>query len=97
MTLRAILADDEELSLDMLRVLLEETASGVEVIATCGTGEETLARAEELKPDLIFLDVNMPALNGMEVAAALRRSDEPRPMVVFTTAHAEFAAEAFDV
>lgn len=97
MTLRAIIADDESLSIEMIRVLLAEVDGSVEVVAACTGGEEALARVAELKPDLLFLDVNMPEIDGMAVAQALSRSEGPKPAIVFTTAHAEFAAQAFDI
>jgi DNA-binding LytR/AlgR family response regulator len=97
MTVRAIIADDEPLSVEMIKVLLDELDSGVEVIATCVSGEETLARVTELRPDLLLLDVNMPQLDGMSVASILAKRGGYKPQIVFTTAHAEFAAQAFDV
>jgi DNA-binding LytR/AlgR family response regulator len=97
MTVRAIIADDEPLSVEMIRVLLEELDGGIEIVATCSSGEETLARVAELRPDLLLLDVNMPQLDGMSVATALAKDDGYKPHIVFTTAHAEFAAQAFDV
>ena len=97
MRLRAIIADDEALSIAMIKVLLAELDDGIEVVATCSSGDETLARVAELKPDLLFLDVNMPKVDGMAVATALSAQEGQKPAIVFTTAHAEFAAQAFDV
>ncbi len=100
MTLRAIIADDEVLSIEMLGVLLSELDPSdglVDVIATCRTGEETRAACERLKPDLVFLDIQMPGGTGMHVAQWLYSKPGARPRIIFTTAHAEYAAGAFDV
>jgi DNA-binding LytR/AlgR family response regulator len=97
MRLRAIIADDEPLSIEMIKVLLAESDCMIDVVATCSCGEETMACVAELKPDILFLDVNMPKLDGMVVATKLLRQEGQRPAIVFTTAHAEFAAMAFDV
>lgn len=98
--LKAIIADDEELSIDMLKVLLNEAQDSVgliEIIRTCRSGEETLEAIEHITPDILFLDINMPAGDGMMVAEHLFKQDGPVPNIIFITAHAEHAARAFDV
>lgn len=100
MNLRAIIADDETLSMEMLAILLDEvdpSAMTIKVVATCKTGQETIKAIELLAPDILFLDINMPDGDGMEVSRALRVWESPPPQIVFTTAHAEFAANAFEV
>jgi two-component system LytT family response regulator len=90
--IRAIIVDDEELARDRLRGLLNREPE-VEVIGEAADGQSAVAMIEKLKPDLVFLDVQMPELNGFEVLSAL----EERPNVIFVTAHDKFALKAFDV
>jgi len=100
MTFRTIIADDEQLSVDMLQVLLSEIQPSIEaidVIAVCGTGSDTLVAVADLAPDLLFLDINMPAGDGISVADALYKQGKQLPLVIFTTAHAEHAAHAFEI
>ncbi len=90
--LRALVVDDETLA----RQLLVEYCSAhgdIEVVGQCANGFEAVAAVEALTPDLIFLDVQMPRLNGFEVLELL---PDP-PLVVFVTAHDEFALAAFEV
>ncbi len=92
MKLRAYLADDEPLALDRLRRLLEETGR-VEVVGATTVPEEAIAALKENPPDVCFLDIEMPRLNGFEVIAEL----EWPPIVVFTTAWESYALRAFGV
>jgi two-component system LytT family response regulator len=90
--LRAIVVDDEAPARALLREYLGAHAD-VEVVAECANGFEAVKAAGELAPDLVFLDVQMPKLDGFEVLELL----EPRPAVVFCTAYDEFALKAFEV
>lgn len=90
--IRALLVDDEPLARDELAALLEE-AGGVKVVGEAGNGKDGLLKARELTPDVIFLDVDMPGLSGVEVSSLL---PEPRPALVFVTAHQQYALEAFN-
>jgi len=92
MKLRAYLVDDEPLALERLRRLLENSAR-VEVIGSTTTPEEALTALEADPPDVCFLDIQMPRLNGFDVLAKLRR----QPIVIFTTAHDQYALKAFGV
>lgn len=94
MKLRALIADDEPLARERIRSLLAGEPD-VEVIGECAHGAETLKMAQEQRPDLLFLDVQMPRLNGFEVLEAL--DPEQLPAVIFTTAHDEHAIRAFEV
>ena len=90
--LRAVIVDDEELA----RSILLEYLAGhpeVEVVAQCANGFEAVKAVGELKPDLIFLDVQMPKLNGFEVLELL----DEKPCVIFTTAYDKYALRAFEV
>jgi len=93
--LRALLCDDEPLALDRLGDLLGRI-SGVEVVAQAGDGETALAAIDDHKPDVVFLDVEMPVLDGFDVVEQLARSATAAPLIVFVTAYPQFAASAFD-
>ncbi|WKE67026.1 two-component system response regulator BtsR [Gallaecimonas kandeliae] len=90
--IRALLVDDEPLAREELGALLEE-AGGVKVVGEAGNGKDGLLKARELSPDVIFLDVDMPGLSGVDVSSLL---PEPRPALVFVTAHQQYALDAFD-
>ena len=90
--IRAVVVDDEELS----RVLVREYASGhdgIEIVAECANGFEAVRAVNDLKPDLVFLDIQMPKLDGFEVLELIG----PDVGVVFVTAHDAYAVRAFDV
>jgi len=95
MDLRAVLVDDEQLARDELGYLLSEVG-GVDVIGQAGNGLEALSAIDQLKPDVVFLDVQMPGLTGFEVA---RRMLETRASshIIFVTAYDQHAIEAFEV
>jgi len=88
--LRALLVDDERLARKYLRQLLAEHAD-VTVIGEAGTVADAAARAAELRPDVIFLDVQMPPASGFDLLPLL----SPAPAIVFVTAHDQFALRAF--
>jgi two-component system LytT family response regulator/two-component system response regulator LytT len=107
MTLSAIIIDDEQLARDELKYLLDQ-AGGVEVVAQGTNGIEAVELIEEHHPDLVFLDVQMPGLDGFAVIKRLmeRRGKkppadgadaEPLPQIVFATAYDQYAVRAFDV
>ena len=90
--IRAVVVDDEELS----RVLVREYAAAhddVEIVAECANGFEAVRAVNDLRPDLVFLDVQMPKLDGFEVLELLG----PDVGVIFVTAHDEHALRAFEV
>jgi sigma-B regulation protein RsbU (phosphoserine phosphatase) len=89
--IRALIADDEAPARDRLRHLL--SAADVEVVGEAEDGEHAVEQIDALAPDLVFLDIQMPALSGLEVAARLRA---PRPRIVFCTAYDQFAVDAFE-
>jgi two-component system LytT family response regulator len=70
---------------------------GYEIVGEASTGIETVDAVLSLSPDIVFLDIRMPELNGIEVAQALDAEDAAAPVIVFVTAHDEFALAAFDV
>jgi two-component system response regulator LytT len=93
--LRALVVDDEQLAREELCFLLGE-AGGVDIVGQAGDGVEALRLAGELRPDIIFLDVQMPGLTGFEVARRLLEADL-LPQLVFVTAFDQYAIEAFSV
>lgn len=93
--LRAVVVDDESLAREELQFLLHNTGA-VEVVGVAATGEEALRLVAALHPDVVFLDVQMPVLDGFQVAAGLLEAERP-PMVVFATAYDEYALKAFEV
>lgn len=92
--LRAVIADDEPRARQFLERLLREQG-GVEVVGEAKGGGETLALVTRLSPDVVFLDIQMPDLSGLEVARHL--TGEGAPVVVFVTAYDQHAVEAFEV
>jgi len=93
-TLRIVVADDQGLSRDRLLRLLEAERD-VEVVATCADGSAALEAIHTCAPDVAFLDVRMPGLDGMGVVEALR--GQPLPVVVLVTAHEGYAVRAFEL
>jgi two-component system, LytTR family, response regulator len=91
MTTRAMLVDDEPLARRRLRRLLAEHG-GIEIVGEAGDGAAACGLIAEVKPDLVFLDVQMPGMSGFDVLTRLRE----RPNVIFVTAHDEFAVRAFE-
>ena len=92
--LRALLVDDEPLAIERLQFLLKDIASA-EVVGTATNGREATEQIDALKPDLVFLDVQMPEQNGLRVASTL--DSEDRPEIIFVTAFEHYAADAFEV
>ncbi len=92
MKVRAYLVDDEPLALDRLRRLLHETGK-IDVVGSTTVPEEAVAALSADPPDLCFLDIQMPRLNGFEVLRKLSR----QPIVIFTTAYDQYALKAFGV
>jgi two-component system, LytTR family, response regulator len=90
--IRALIAEDEETARETLREFLAGTP-WIEIVGEAADGRSALAMAEELKPDLLFLDVRLPELSGLEVARKIRHPAE----IVFTTAYDRFAVAAFEI
>ena len=92
--LRTIIVDDEPLALDFLRSCLAES-NDIEIVEECRNGRDAVAAAIRLRPELLFLDIQMPGINGFEVVKALQA--DLMPMVVFVTAFDQYAVDAFDL
>lgn len=92
--IRTLIVDDEPIAREGVRVQLARD-SLVEVVAECGNGLEAVAAIQDLLPDLVFLDVQMPEMDGFEVVEAI--GADAMPAVVFVTAYDKYALKAFDV
>ncbi|HEX2616725.1 MAG TPA: response regulator, partial [Flavobacteriales bacterium] len=92
--IRAIVVDDEPAARTRIARLLSQDPE-IELIAECRNGNEAIEAVGKHRPDLMFLDVQMPQVNGFEVVARIGR--ERMPFVVFVTAHDQYALKAFDV
>ncbi len=92
--IRTLIVDDESLAREGLEVQLSTDAE-IEVIGSCADGKSAIASIRRLQPDLVILDVQMPALDGFEVLEELK--PEERPVVIFATAYDEHAIHAFEV
>lgn len=92
--IRAMVVDDEPLAREGLRVLLEKDDE-VEFVGECGDGREAVREIRRVDPDLVFLDIQMPEMDGFDVLEAL--DEDELPVVVFVTAYDEFAIRAFEV
>lgn len=92
--IRVLVVDDEPLARDMIREMLKDDKD-VEIIRECVNGHEMVAAVEESTPDLIFLDVQMPEVDGFEALEALKHSRLPN--IIFVTAYDQYAVRAFEV
>lgn len=95
MTLKALVVDDEAPARSELRYLLDE-AGGVEVIGEASNASEASQLIKAIPYDVVFLDIDMPGMSGIQLAEMLIQLDRP-PSVVFVTAHSEHAVKAFEV
>ncbi len=92
--LKVLIADDEPLARERVRALLRSEPE-IEIVAECGNGPDAIAAMRTHKPDVAFLDMQMPGADGLQVAGALPPAE--RPAIVFVTAHDRFALDAFGV
>ena len=93
-TLTTVVVDDEQLACDELAFLLRDVPE-IEVIARGSNGLEAVELIQKLEPELVFLDVNMPGLDGLGVVRRLREKDVELPHFIFVTAYDQYAVEAF--
>jgi two-component system LytT family response regulator/two-component system response regulator LytT len=92
---KALVADDEQLARDELCFLLASFPE-IEIVGQASNGVQAVEQARELSPDLLFLDIQMPGLDGFQVVRQLME-DEERPQIVFVTAYDQYAIKAFEV
>ncbi|MCJ7757852.1 MAG: LytTR family DNA-binding domain-containing protein [Gillisia sp.] len=91
--MKALIVDDEVLARKRILNLLNSVEQ-INVIEECSDGKTAIEKINELKPDLVFLDINMTDMNGFEVLSNIQIS--PKPIVIFITAHENYARDAFD-
>jgi len=94
--IRAVIVDDEAPARSRIRQLLK-SETDFEVVADCSNGRQAVEVLGRERPDVAFLDVQMPGLSGLEVCEALAAARVPLPLVVFVTAFDEYALQAFDI
>jgi two-component system LytT family response regulator len=94
MKVRVIIVDDEPLAREGIKTFLAEEPD-IEVVGECADGASAVRAVEKRRPDLLFLDVQMPRLNGFDVLEAI--APEAMPLVIFTTAHDAHAIRAFEI
>lgn len=92
-TIRTLVADDEPLARKKLRILLASEPS-IHIVAECRDGAQTASAVKNLHPDLLFLDIRMPDMDGFQVLGTI--PEEKMPIVIFTTAYDEYAIRAFE-
>ena len=92
--IKAIIVDDEPLALEGLRLRLEKIPE-IDIIAEASDGDQAIQLCLELCPDVLFIDLRMPGLNGIEVVQTLQ--SDILPMIVFVSAYEEYALEAFEL
>lgn len=92
----AMIVDDEPLARKGLSIRLS-SINNVEVIGECQNGIDAVTMIPQLRPDLIFLDIQMPGLNGFQVIHKLRELNQPIPLIIFVTAYDSYAIKAFDI
>ncbi len=91
--LRVLIVDDEPLARENLRVLLQDE-SDIEILGECANAIEAIGAVHRLRPDILFLDIQMPRISGLEMVSML--DPEQRPWIVFLTAFDEYALQAFE-
>ena len=91
MPYRAIIVEDEELSRNRLKRMLDKRKTAMEIIGECDNGPDAVTVINRDKPDVLFLDIHLPGMNGFEVVHRL----EKQPAIIFTTAYDKHALEAF--
>src|SRR5437879_6721357 len=94
MKIRTLIVDDEAPARARIRQLLKDEAD-FEIVGECANGRQAVAAIQKQRPDLVFLDVQMPRLGGFEVCAAI--AGEAMPLVIFVTAYDQYALQAFEV
>jgi len=90
--MKVLIVDDESLARELVRNYLKEI-SDIEIAGECSNGFEALKAVQDLQPDLLFLDIQMPKINGFELLEVL----DPRPEIIFCTAYDQYAIKAFEM
>lgn len=90
--IKAVIIEDEELGRELIKNYLKDQEE-IEILAECENGFEGIKAIQDLKPDLVFLDIQMPKLNGFEMLEIL----DEKPEIIFTTAYNQYAIQAFEL
>lgn len=90
--LNTILIDDEILAIERMKRLLKPHTDQIKIVAECTNPEDAIEKIDEMKPDLIFLDIQMPGSNGFEVLEKIAH----QPLIIFVTAYDQYALQAFE-
>ncbi len=93
MMLKVLIVDDEPLARENLRILLQDE-SDIEIVGECANAIEAIGAVHKLRPDVLFLDIQMPRISGLEMVGML--DSEHRPYIVFLTAYDSYAVQAFE-
>lgn len=96
MRISTVIVDDEPLARKGLSLRLAEF-DNIEIVGECKNGIEAVTLIPQVRPDLVFLDIQMPGLNGFQVINKLQELKQPMPLIVFVTAFDSYAIKAFDV
>lgn len=96
MVLKCIAVDDEPLALKLVETFIEQTPF-LQLVQSCDNAIEAMGLIREQQPDIIFLDINMPNLSGMELARLLQEQQGTLPKIIFTTAYNHYAIEGYRV
>ena len=97
MMIHTVLADDEVLARQKLRQLLRDEPE-IEIVGECATAAETIELVQVAKPELLFLDIRMPGMDGFDVVGALAANKSlTMPSIIFTTAYDQYAVRAFEI
>lgn len=94
--IQAVIADDETLARQKLRLLLA-TEPDIEIVGECASGPETIDLVRQTGPNLLFLDIRMPGMDGFDIVDALSGKNQILPRIIFTTAYDSYAIRAFDI
>ena len=94
--IRVLIVDDEPLARQGLKLRLQ-AHNDVEIVGECSNGLDAVTMIPKETPDLVFLDIQMPELNGFQVIHKLRELKQPMPLIVFVTAYDTYAIKAFDI
>src|SRR5512143_204924 len=96
MAMRALIVDDEAHARTRLKQMLRSEPD-VQIIGECSNGRQAMEAIRADNPDLLFLDVQMPGLTGLNVCEALTNAGLRTPLIIFVTAYDEFAVKAFEL
>ena len=92
--MNVLIVDDESLARQRLRKMVSSVA-GHTIVGEAETGEDALRKSQQIKPDVVLMDIRMPGMDGIEAAACINKMDRP-PAIIFTTAYSDHALDAFE-